>query len=468
MNCFFTSLRSCVTSLIIVFFSFYSYAQVGIGTATPEASAKLEINSSNKGFLPPRVSLTGTNDNTTIQNPVTGLLVFNTLANGIAPNNVRPGYYYYSINSWVRLSMNTDDANNVTGIVAVANGGTGVTTSTGSGSVVLSNSPSLVTPNLGTPSAATLTNATGLPLATGITGVLPAANGGAGTISGILKANGSGTVSAAVAGTDYQAALTNPVTGTGNTNYLPKLTGSTTIGNSQIFDNGTSVGIGTATPSSNAVLDLTSTSKGVLLPRLTDAQRNAIASPTEGLLIYNTSAGKAQVYAKASMAERINISYYSGVTSTGEDYAWQAFTPTVSGSLSKITLNQRNPRTDPSTGSWEVELRVYSGVTGNNGGSLTGGAVIAYSSIVIPAVAGTAPWLEVDYIFDNPPYLEVNTQYHFQIRTLSTGCPCYGGIQFHSSDVYSNNNTWVGGSNRDLNFKVFIKPVGAATWVSLN
>jgi hypothetical protein len=42
-----------------------------------------------------------------------------------------------------------------------------------------------------------------------------------------------------------QAALTNPVTGTGTTNYLPKFTGSTTIGNSQVFDNGTLLGINT-------------------------------------------------------------------------------------------------------------------------------------------------------------------------------------------------------------------------------
>jgi hypothetical protein len=42
--------------------------------------------------------------------------------------------------------------------------------STGAGSIVLADSPTLVTPNLGTPSAATLTNATGLPLATGISG----------------------------------------------------------------------------------------------------------------------------------------------------------------------------------------------------------------------------------------------------------------------------------------------------------
>jgi hypothetical protein len=57
------------------------------------------------------------------------------------------------------------------GTLAVANGGTGVTSSTGSGSVVLNTSPTLATPNLGTPSAATLTNATGLPISTGVSGL---------------------------------------------------------------------------------------------------------------------------------------------------------------------------------------------------------------------------------------------------------------------------------------------------------
>jgi hypothetical protein len=44
-----------------------------------------------------------------------------------------------------------------------------------------------------------------------------------------------------------QSALTNPVTGTGTTNYLPKFTGASTLGNSLIYDNGTSVGINTST-----------------------------------------------------------------------------------------------------------------------------------------------------------------------------------------------------------------------------
>jgi hypothetical protein len=71
----------------------------------------------------------------------------------------------------------------------------------------------------------------------------------------------SAGVTGALSGTDWstfnnkQNALTNPVTGTGTTNYLAKFTGSTTVGNSQVFDNGTNVGIAT-TPSAWAATAL--------------------------------------------------------------------------------------------------------------------------------------------------------------------------------------------------------------------
>jgi hypothetical protein len=74
-------------------------------------------------------------------------------------------------------------SSSVTGTLPVANGGTGVTTSTGTGSVVLNTSPTLVTPALGTPTSVTLTNATGLPLSTGVTGTLATTNGGTGLTS---------------------------------------------------------------------------------------------------------------------------------------------------------------------------------------------------------------------------------------------------------------------------------------------
>jgi hypothetical protein len=58
-----------------------------------------------------------------------------------------------------------------TGTLSVARGGTGVTTSTGTGSVVLSSTPTLVSPILGTPTSGTLTQCTGLPISTGVSGL---------------------------------------------------------------------------------------------------------------------------------------------------------------------------------------------------------------------------------------------------------------------------------------------------------
>lgn len=90
------------------------YAQnAGINTATPDPSAILEVSAdappgssvnTKKGFLPPRVSLSGINDIITIPSPANGLLIFNTSNAGTFPNGViANNFYYWNGINWERL-----------------------------------------------------------------------------------------------------------------------------------------------------------------------------------------------------------------------------------------------------------------------------------------------------------------------------------------------------------------------------
>ena len=111
-----------------------------------------------------------------------------------------------------------------TGTLSVARGGTGVTTSTGTGNVVLSSSPTLVTPALGTPSSAVLTNATGLPILAGTTGTLLVARGG----TGVTSSTGSGSVVLSSSPTLVSPALGTPASGNLANCTFPTLNQNTT------------------------------------------------------------------------------------------------------------------------------------------------------------------------------------------------------------------------------------------------
>ena len=130
----------------------------------------------------------------------------------------------------------------VSGTLPVANGGTGVTTSTGSGNNVLSTSPTLVTPALGTPTSGNLASCTGVSLTTGVSGTLPVANGGTGatTLTGYIYGNGTSPLSAST--TISGANITGNITGN-----AANVTGTVAVANG---------GTGLTTTPSNGFVDI--------------------------------------------------------------------------------------------------------------------------------------------------------------------------------------------------------------------
>ena len=263
----------------------------------------------------------------------------------------------------------------VTGTLPVANGGTGVTTSTGTGSTVLSTSPTLVTPVLGTPTSATLTNATGLPLTTGVTGVLPVANGGNGTATPALVAGTNVTISGTWPNQTINSSSASGVTSfsAGSTGLTPSTasTGVVTLAGTLAVANG---GTGTTTPSLVAGTNVS----------ITGTWPNQTINSSGG-------GGGGMVYPGAGIPLSTGAAWGTSYSTTGSGNVVLSTSPTLVTPLlgtptSGVATNLTGlPLTTGVTGT----LPVLNGGTGVTTSTGTGSVVLSTSPTLVTPLLGT-------------------------------------------------------------------------------
>jgi len=242
----------------------------------------------------------------------------------------------------LKVANSVINASRITGVLPVVNGGTGVTTSTGTGNTVLSASPTLsgdVTLSTGNLVVATtgkgVTTGSAVPLGFGTnSGTAAATLDTSGNVGIGVTPSAWGTVWKALhiqigafiasqnnantvihVGTNAFANSSNAWTyiNTGASTRYEQYLGAHTWFNAPSGTAGTAItfvqtmtldasgnlGIG-ATANASAILDAQSTTKGVRMPNMTTTQKNAIASPAAGLMVFDTTLAKLCVYSGAA------------------------------------------------------------------------------------------------------------------------------------------------------------------------
>ena len=350
---------------------------VGIGTSAPVSTAVLDINSTTKGLLIPRMTSA---QRGAIASPATGLQVYDTTSNFI---------YYYDGGNWQSLGVAGVGVTSLGGLSGVAqtfasgvagtapainSSGTihtlnipmastatvtagllskvdydlfnakqaafttsasveaAISDETGTGLLVFNSSPTFIGVPLA-PTAAISTNTTQIATTSFVlqqaATVAPLINGAAAVGTSLLYARQDHVhpvdTSRQAAFTDSAGleALISDETGTGllvfgtsPTLSSPVISNINPGANFTLTNNGVSaftsenasavvntlylkagsVGIGTNAPGASAILDISSTTKGLLIPRMTSVQRLAIASPVNGLEVYDTTANTFYFY----------------------------------------------------------------------------------------------------------------------------------------------------------------------------
>ncbi|MCX6246459.1 MAG: DUF1566 domain-containing protein [Bacteroidetes bacterium] len=87
--------------ILLVTRSLFSQVAISNDNSSADNSAMLDVKSTSKGLLPPRVALTAISSAVPVTSPAAGLFIYNTAYAGTSPNNVIPGYYCWNGTQWI-------------------------------------------------------------------------------------------------------------------------------------------------------------------------------------------------------------------------------------------------------------------------------------------------------------------------------------------------------------------------------